>query len=60
MRLAPTRIIRRICRRFFASSATYPIAIMPIWLVWLQFVARVNPLSCEVDALRGMMVVFGK
>lgn len=42
---------------FFASNAIYPIAIMPIWL---QFVARVNPLSYEVDALRGLMVVGGE
>ena len=42
---------------FFASNAIYPIAIMP---VWLQVVARVNPLSYEVDALRGLMVVGGE
>ena len=42
---------------FFASNAIYPIAIMP---VWLQFVARVNPLSYEVDGLRGLMVVGGE
>src|SRR5258706_2868770 len=38
---------------FFASSAIYPIAIMP---GWLQVVARVNPLSYQVDALRLLMV----
>ncbi|MCL4395148.1 MAG: ABC transporter permease [Chloroflexi bacterium] len=41
---------------FFASNAIYPTAIMP---VWLQAVAHVNPLSYEVDALRGLMLVNG-
>ena len=35
---------------FFASSAVYPIAIMPDWL---KVVAHVNPLTYMVDALRG-------
>src|SRR5579872_6970524 len=39
---------------FFASNAIYPIAIMP---VWLQFVARVNPLSYMVDGLRALLVL---
>ncbi len=38
---------------FFASNALYPIAIMP---AWLQGISRVNPLSYEVDALRGMLI----
>lgn len=38
---------------FFASNAIYPIAIMP---GWLQVVARLNPLSYQVDALRALMV----
>ncbi len=38
---------------FFASNAIYPIAIMP---AWLQVIARINPLSYLVDALRTMMV----
>ncbi len=38
---------------FFASSAIYPIAIMPDWL---KVVAQVNPLTYQVDALRGLMV----
>jgi ABC-2 type transport system permease protein len=38
---------------FFASNAIYPIAIMPDWL---KVVARVNPLSYEVDVLRALMV----
>ena len=38
---------------FFASNSIYPISIMP---VWLQLVAKVNPLSYEVDALRSMML----
>jgi ABC-2 type transport system permease protein len=39
---------------FFASSAIYPISIMPDWL---QVVAHLNPLTYQVDALRGLMVV---
>jgi ABC-2 type transport system permease protein len=39
---------------FFASNAIYPVAIMP---GWLQVIARSNPLSYEVDALRSMMLV---
>jgi ABC-2 type transport system permease protein len=38
---------------FFASNAIYPIAIMPSWL---QAVARVNPLTYEVDGLRALML----
>lgn len=38
---------------FFASSAIYPIAIMP---TWLQVVANVNPLSYMVDGLRVLML----
>lgn len=38
---------------FFASSAIYPISIMPDWL---KVVAQVNPLTYQVDALRGLMV----
>ena len=41
---------------FFASNAIYPIALMPRWL---QVVSHVNPLTYEVDALRGLMVVGG-
>lgn len=41
---------------FFASNAIYPIAIMP---GWLQAIARVNPLTYEVDALRAMMLAGG-
>ncbi len=41
---------------FFASNAIYPIVLMP---VWLQFIARCNPLSYEVDALRDLMLVNG-
>ena len=35
---------------FFASNAIYPIALMPRWL---QVVSHFNPLTYEVDALRG-------
>jgi ABC-2 type transport system permease protein len=38
---------------FFASNAIYPIALMP---AWLQVVARLNPLTYEVDALRALML----
>ncbi len=38
---------------FFASNAIYPIDIMPSWL---QIVARINPLSYLVEALRGLLV----
>ena len=41
---------------FFASNAIYPLAIMPRWL---QVVARVNPLTYVVDALRGLMIEGG-
>jgi ABC-2 type transport system permease protein len=38
---------------FFASNALYPIKIMPHWL---QILALINPLSYEVDALRGLLI----
>jgi ABC-2 type transport system permease protein len=38
---------------FFASNALYPVAVMP---GWLRGLSRVNPLSYEVDALRGLLV----
>ena len=38
---------------FFASNAIYPISLMPRWL---QVVARGNPLTYEVDALRALMI----
>ena len=41
---------------FFASNAIYPIQMMP---PWLQLVARGNPLSYEVDALRALMISGG-
>lgn len=39
---------------FFASNAIYPISAMP---AWLQVVARLNPLSYIVDALRSLMIM---
>jgi ABC-2 type transport system permease protein len=42
---------------FFASNAIYPLAIMP---PWLHVVARLNPLSYEVDALRALMIPGGE
>lgn len=41
---------------FFASNAIYPIEIMPDWL---KMIARVNPLTYEVDALRTLMLSGG-
>ncbi len=41
---------------FFASNAIYPIILMP---AWLQFIARCNPLTYEVDALRYLMLKNG-
>ena len=38
---------------FFGSNALYPVAVMP---GWLRVLSRVNPLSYEVDALRGLLV----
>ncbi|MFI6284050.1 ABC transporter permease [Streptomyces sp. NPDC051018] len=38
---------------FFASNALYPVALMP---GWLQAVSLGNPLSYEVDALRGLLI----
>jgi ABC-2 type transport system permease protein len=38
---------------FFASSALYPIAIMP---GWLQVVAHANPLSYEVHGMRDLLL----
>jgi ABC-2 type transport system permease protein len=41
---------------FFASSALYPLTIMP---GWLRAVARVNPLTYEVQGLRQMLLGVG-
>lgn len=41
---------------FFASSAIYPLEMMP---GWLKTVAVLNPLSYQVDALRALMVKGG-
>jgi ABC-2 type transport system permease protein len=38
---------------FFASSAIYPISLMP---TWLKYIAYVNPLSYVVDALRSLLL----
>jgi ABC-2 type transport system permease protein len=38
---------------FFSSSALYPTKIMP---GWLQVISRINPLSYEVEALRGLLI----
>ena len=38
---------------FFASNAIYPLAMMP---GWLHLIARGNPLTYVVDALRAFMV----
>ena len=41
---------------FFASNAIYPLSMMPDWL---RILARVNPLTYQVDLLRGLMVQGG-
>jgi ABC-2 type transport system permease protein len=41
---------------FFASSALYPLSVMP---VWLHTIASVNPLTYEVQGLRQMLVGVG-
>ena len=41
---------------FFASNALYPVKIMPSWL---KVLSKVNPLSYEVDGLRGLLVGSG-
>jgi ABC-2 type transport system permease protein len=41
---------------FFASSALYPLEVMP---AWLRALARVNPLTYEVQGLRQMLVGVG-
>ncbi len=38
---------------FFASNALYPVSLMP---GWLQAVSTYNPLSYEVDGLRGLLL----
>jgi ABC-2 type transport system permease protein len=38
---------------FFASNALYPTALMP---AWVRAIARVNPLSYEVNALRQLLL----
>ncbi|MGB9713313.1 MAG: ABC transporter permease [Dissulfurimicrobium hydrothermale] len=42
---------------FFASNAIYPLKLMP---EWLQAIARVNPLTYLVDALRGLLIGGGQ
>jgi ABC-2 type transport system permease protein len=41
---------------FFASSALYPLSVMP---GWLHTIARINPLTYEVQGLRQMLVGVG-
>lgn len=38
---------------FFASNALYPVHLMP---GWLQAINHVNPLSYQVEALRGLLI----
>ncbi|AUG75485.1 multidrug ABC transporter permease [Kitasatospora sp. MMS16-BH015] len=38
---------------FFGSNALYPVHLMP---GWLQAVSKANPLSYQVDALRGLLI----
>ncbi|HEY9804828.1 MAG TPA: ABC transporter permease [Leptolyngbyaceae cyanobacterium] len=41
---------------FFASNAIYPLSMMPDWL---KFLSHINPLTYQVDALRGTMLLHG-
>ncbi len=41
---------------FFASNAIYPISMMP---GWLKVISRINPLTYQVDLLRGAMIAGG-
>ncbi|MGW3653431.1 ABC transporter permease [Streptomyces sp. NPDC000878] len=38
---------------FFGSNALYPVSVMP---GWLQTISRINPLSYQVNALRGLLL----
>jgi ABC-2 type transport system permease protein len=38
---------------FFGSNALYPVDLMPSWL---KVLSHVNPLSYQVDALRGLLI----
>jgi ABC-2 type transport system permease protein len=38
---------------FFASNALYPTTTMP---AWLRYISAINPLSYQVDALRGLLL----
>jgi len=38
---------------FFSSSALYPTEVMP---GWLQAISKVNPLTYEVEGLRGLLI----
>jgi ABC-2 type transport system permease protein len=38
---------------FFASNALYPVKIMP---GWVQVITKINPLSYQVNALRGLLI----
>ncbi len=38
---------------FFGSNALYPVDLMP---GWLQAISLANPLSYQVDALRGLLI----
>jgi ABC-2 type transport system permease protein len=38
---------------FFASNALYPVSVMP---GWLRVLNHINPLSYEVEALRGLLI----
>ncbi len=38
---------------FFGSNALYPVSLMP---PWLQAISRFNPLSYQVEALRGLLI----
>lgn len=42
---------------FFASNAIYPLDLMPHWI---QIIAKINPLTYLIDALRGLVIIGGE
>lgn len=42
---------------FFASNAIYPLDLMPHWI---QVIAKINPLTYLIDALRGLVIIGGE
>ena len=42
-----------VCNPFFASNALYPVDVMPSWV---RAISTVNPLTYQVNALRGLLL----